>query len=163
MVQKSILGLVGIFVVAFVLFGSIFIFLSPKSVNVQEELDFSISGSNDCLRFLSRTVETIYIPINIEPNEFWELTIECTDIAAPNGWVDLYIYDGYWNGGVENKCLSEDIYSILDGVVSLDYELGKNNPYSQVFGGASHESHTIFFIFPPGGSSTFHVTLIQKI
>lgn len=163
MVNERILGSVGVFVVAVVLFGSLFVFFYPKSMNIQEKLDFIISGSNDCLRFLSRTVETLYIPINTGPNEFWELTIECTDIAAPNGWVDLYIYDGYWDEGINNKCLSEDIYSILDGVVSLDYELGKNNPYSQVFGGTSHKSHTIFFIFPPGGPSTFHVTLIQKI
>lgn len=163
MVNERILGSVGIFFVAIVLFGSFYVFLSFQSTNIQEELDFSVSGSNDCLRFLSRTVETVYIPINTGSNEFWELIIECIDISTPNGWVDLYIYDGYWDEGVYNKCLSADIYSILDGVVSLNYELGKNNPYSQVFGGNSQESHTIFFIFPPGGSSTYHVTLTKKI
>ena len=163
MVNEKILGSAGIFVVAVVLFGFFYIISTPQAIKTQEELNFSVSGSNDCLRFLSRTVETMYIPINTDPNEFWELTIECTDISTPNGWVDLYIYDGYWDAGVNNKCLSEDIYSILDGIVSLDYELGKNNPYSQVFGGTSQENFTIFFIFPPGGPSTFHVTLIQKI
>lgn len=163
MVNERILGSVGIFFVAIVLFGSFYVFLSFQSTKIQEELDFSVSGSNDCLRFLSRTVETVYIPINTGSNEFWELTIECIDISTPNGWVDLYIYAGYWDEGVDNKCLSADIYSILDGVVSLDYELGKNNPYSQVFGGNSQESHTIFFIFPPGGSSTYHVKLTKKI
>jgi hypothetical protein len=124
-------------------------------------MDFTVSGSNDCLRFLSRTVETAYVPLAIGANEKWELSIECTDIGTVNGWVDLYIYDGYWDAGVENKCFSEDIYAILDDVVSLDFELSVANPYLKTYGNSTFETYTLFFIFPPGGHSTFHILLKQ--
>ena len=132
-----------------------------SSIVVQDELDFNVSGSNDCLRFLSRTVETVYVPLAIGANERWELNVECTDIAIVNGWIDLYIYDGYWDDGVDNKCFSEDIYPILDEVLSLDFKLSVDKPYSQTFGGSTSEFFTLFFIFPPGGPSTFHITITQ--
>ena len=125
----------------------------------QEELDFTVSGSNECLRFLTRDVGVAYVPFVTGPNEQWRLVVECTEIALPNGWVDLYLYDDYWDEGYDNKCYSEDIYSILDDVKSLDFELSLENPYSQVFDGAESDSHTLFFIFPPGGASSFHITL----
>lgn len=162
MVNEKILGLAGVCTVLFVLIGAFLFFFYSTSYQIQEELDFVVSGSNNCLRFLSRTVETVYVPLTTGANERWELTIECTDIATANGWVDLYIYNGYWDEGADNKCFSEDIYSIIDGIVSLDYELSENNPYSQTFGTTIQDSHTLFFILPPGGPSAFHVTLNQK-
>ena len=161
MVNERILSLVGVCIVVFVLVGA-FLVSSFFSFNVvQDELDFNVSGSNDCLRFLSRTVKTVYVPLAAGVNEQWELSIECTDIATPNGWVDLYIYDGYWDDGVDNKCFAEDIYPILDEVLSLDFELSVDKPYSQTFGGSTSEFLTVFFIFPPGGPSTFHITITQ--
>ena len=91
-------------------------------------MDFSITSSNECLRFLSRTIETAYIAFKTGSNERWELTIECTVIANEKGWVDLYLYEDYWDEGDGNKCYSEDLYSILANVVILDFKLGLENP-----------------------------------
>lgn len=161
MVNERILSSVGICTVLFVLIGTFLVSSFFSSNIIQDELDFTVSGSNDCLRFLSRTVETVYVPLAIEANERWELSIECTDIAAVNGWVDLYIYDGYWDDGVENKCFSEDIYVILDDVVNLDYKLSVANPYLNIYENSTFETYTLFFIFPPGGPSTFHISFKQ--
>ena len=161
MVNERILSLVGVCTVLFVLIGTFLVSSYFSSNIIQDELDFSVSGSNDCLRFLSRTVETVYVPLAIEANERWEINIECTDIATVNGWIDLYIYDGYWNYGVENKCFSEDIYAILDDVVSLNYKLSVANPYLKIYETSNFETYTLFFIFPPGGSSTFHISFKQ--
>jgi hypothetical protein len=159
MVNEKILGITSLCIVSLMVIGAFLISSLVNSPVAQEELDFTVSGSNECLRFLTRDVGVVYVPFTTGSNEQWELVVECTEIATPKGWIDMYFYQGYWDEGVDNTCYSEDIYSILDGVESLDYELGLDNPYSQVFGGVESASHTLFFIFPPGGPSSFHVTL----
>lgn len=161
MANEKILGAVGVFIVIFILIVAFFVSSFTNSNTNQEELNFSVTGSNECLRFLSRKIETAYIPFKTGSNEQWELTIECTAIANEKGWVDLYLYEGYWDKGDGKKCFSEDLYSILDDIVSLDYKLGLENPYVQYFGTQSPESYTLLFIFPPGESNTFAISLKQ--
>lgn len=161
MVNEKVLGVAIVCMVIIVLVGAFFVSSFISSPLVQEELDFTVSGSNECLRFLTRDVGVVYVPFSTGAGEQWELVVECIDIATPKGWVDLYLYEGFWDDGVNYKCFSEDIYSILDNVESLDYELGLENPYSEVFGGSNGGSYTLFFIFPPGGPSSFHLTLNQ--
>ena len=160
--RKIILGLIPIIVII----GCAAIILSQSSLapaaGTPRELDFTVSGKNACLRFLNSSVSTVYIPIATGANQNWELTINASKMAGgPNGWVDLYVYDGYWDGGANNTCLSKDIYPILADVVSAEAQVKASTPYTQTFGGSTAESQTLFFVFPPGGQSTFHVTLKQ--
>jgi hypothetical protein len=159
MVNEKVLGATSLCLVLLMVIGAWLISSLVNSPVVQEELDFTVSGSNECLRFLTRDVNVAYVPFTTGPNEQWRLVVECTEIGLPNGWVDLYLYEDYWDEGFDNKCYSEDTYSILDSVESLDFELGLDSPYSQVFGEIESASYTLFFIFPPGGPSSFHVTL----
>ena len=162
MVNEKVLGATGLSLVLLILIGAWYASLLANSPAAQEELDFTVSGSNACLRFLTRDVGVVYVPFITGPNEQWELSVECTEMGLSNGWVDLYLYEGYWDESFNSTCYSEDIYSILDGIESLDYELGLTNPYSQVFGGVDSASYTLFFIFPPGGPSSFHITLNRQ-
>ncbi|MCW3994788.1 MAG: hypothetical protein NWE98_01400 [Candidatus Bathyarchaeota archaeon] len=126
----------------------------------QKELDFSVSGKNDCLRFLNPDVQTVYIPFRTGANELWQLTINATVMpGGANGSTDLYIYRGYWDKGADHKCVSKDVYSILADIESANTSVTGSTPYSGTFGGPSPESYTVFFIFPPGGEATFHITL----
>ena len=156
--NKKILGFAAaivVFVLAVVL---IFEFLPPSQVAAQE-LDFTVSGVNDCLRFLNSTVSTVYVPIRTGANENWELTINCTKMpGGANGWTDVYIYRGYWDEGSDHKCLPEDLYPILSEIESADFQIRSDSPFKEVFGGSTPERYTVFFIFPPGGEATFHVT-----
>ncbi len=161
--KKIILGLIPIIIIvcctAVVLSQST---IAPPSTGTPHELDFTVNGKNECLRFLNDSVSTVYIPISTGANEQWELTINATKMAGgPNGWVDLYTYEGYWDGGVNNTCLSRDVYPILADVVDAQAQLKASEPYTQTFGSPQAEAHTLFFIYPPGGQSTFHVTLKQ--
>ncbi len=125
-------------------------------------LDFNVSGKNDCLRFLNSSVSVVYIPIATGANQQWQLTINATKMAGgANGWVDLYVYKGYWDGGTNNTCIAKDIYPILANIEDAHAQVKASEPYTQTFGGPAAESYTMFFIFPPGGQSTFHVTLKQ--
>lgn len=163
MVNEKVLGATSLSLVLLMVIGTWLLSSLANSPVTQEELDFTVSGSNECLRFLTRDVGVVYVPFTTGPNEQWRLVVECTEIGLPNGWVDLYLYEGYWDEGFDNRCYSENIYSILDGVESLDFELGLDNPYSQIFGGVESASHTLFFIFPPGGHSSFHITLSRLV
>ncbi|KON32298.1 MAG: hypothetical protein AC479_07620 [miscellaneous Crenarchaeota group-6 archaeon AD8-1] len=56
--NQKILDAVSFFIVIFILIGA-FLFSSFINYNTnQEKLNFSITSSNECLRFLSRTIET---------------------------------------------------------------------------------------------------------
>ena len=127
-----------------------------------QELNFTVSGTNPCLRFLNSTVSTVYVPIATGANENWQLTINCTKMpGGANGWTDVYIYKGYWDKGTNFTCLSEDLYPILAEIESADAQIRGSTPCTATFGGSTPQSHTVFFIFPPGGQATFHVTLRQ--
>ena len=155
----------GLAVVAVVVCALAVFFVPPLFDLPQEaskELDFTVSGSNECLRFLTSTVSVCYVPIATGANENWQLTINCTEMyGGANGWTDVYIYEGYWDKGTDYKCLSEDLYPIIGEIESADAQIRGDTPYTASFGGSAPESCTLFFIFPPGGQATFHVTLTQ--
>ena len=128
-----------------------------------KSLDFTVSASSDCLRFLNSSVPTIYVPFTVAANQNMHLTVNCTKMpGGVNGWTDVYLYKGYWNGGSNNMCKSGDLYPILDEIKSADFAIHTNTPYTQTFGGSTQQSYTVFFVVPPGGQqATFHVTLKQ--
>jgi hypothetical protein len=127
-----------------------------------KELDFTVSGKNECLRFLNSTLSTVYVPISTGANEKWQLTVNATKMpGGANGWTDVYVYKGYWDRGNNHMCISEDLYPILKDMESADAQVRGGAPYTANFGGSIPQSYTVFFIFPPGGQSTFHVTLKQ--
>jgi len=124
------------------------------------QLDFTVSGMSDCLRFLNSSVPTTYVPFTIAANEQWQLTVNCTKMpGGNNGWTDIYIYKGYWDGGANHTCKASDLYPIINYIQSSDFELHLNAPYMQTFSTTTQQSYTVFFVFPPGGPATFHLTL----
>ena len=158
--NKKILGLV----IATVALCILTVFLVQLSLappqGTPRELDFTVSGTNPCLRFLNSTVSIVYVPIVTEGNENWQLTVNCTKMpGGANGWTDVYIYEGYWDRGTNFTCLSEDVYPILGEIESADAQIRGDAPYTASFGGSTPQSYTMFFIFPPGGQAMFHVTL----
>lgn len=123
-------------------------------------VDFTVTGASDCLRFLNSTVPTAYVPFTIAANEQWQLTVNCTQMpGGANGWTDVYIYQNYWDGGANNTCRAIDLYPIIDDIQSTNFELRLKTPYTQTFNNSTTQSYTVFFVFPPGGPATFHVTL----
>ena len=157
--NKKTLGLV----VAIVVCASLVVYVLAASFVPRpegaEEMDFSVSGTNDCLRFLNSTVSTVYIPLRTAANENWQLTINATKMpGGANGWTDVYIYKGYWDTGNDHKCLSEELYPILGDIQSAGSQIRGDSPFKETFGGSTPQSYTVFFIFPPGGQATFHIT-----
>ncbi len=128
-------------------------------------MDFTVSGTSNCLRFLNSSVPTIYVPFTTAANTNWELTIDCTKMpGGANGYTDVYVYNSYWNGGTNNTCISGDLYPILNDIQSANFEIHTNTPYTQTFGASTQQSYTVFFVVPPGGTqATFHVTLKQLV
>jgi hypothetical protein len=125
-------------------------------------LDFYVNAKSDCLRFLNSSVPTIYVPFTVAANENWQLTINSTKMpGGANGWTDVYIYKGYWDEGTNNTCTAGDLYPIISDIQSADSEIKANQPYIETFGESTPQSYTIFFLVPPGGPATFHVTLKQ--
>jgi hypothetical protein len=125
-------------------------------------LDFTVSGTSDCLRFLNSSVPAIYVPFTIAAKENWQLTINCTEMSGGvvNGYTDVYLYKGYWNSGSNYKCTSSQLYPILNDIQSTDHQIRLGSPFTETYGGPTQQSYTIFFVVPPGGQqSTFHVTL----
>ena len=161
--NKKVLGIIpliiaGCAIVTVFLYGSALILPSQP----QQALDFTVSGTNDCLRFLNSTVQTAYVPFRTAANEQWQLTINSTKMpGGVNGWTDVYIYKGYWDKGSNHTTISENVYPILSDIKSADAQIKGSTPYTQTFGDSAPESYTIFFIFPPGGQATFHITLKQ--
>lgn len=161
--NRKVASLVAVVIISCVL---ITVFLIGPSLTLpsqpQQALDFSVSGRNDCLRFLNSTVETVYVPFRTGANEQWQLTINSTKMpGGTNGWTDVYIYNGYWDRGTNYTCMSEELYPILSDMTSANSQITGNIPFSAIFGGSNPQSYTIFFIFPPGGQARFHITLTQ--
>ena len=127
------------------------------------EMDFTVSGSSDCLRFLNSSVPTFYVPFTVAANQNWQLTINCSKMpGGANGWTDVYIYKGYWDGGTNHTCKAMDLYPMLNDIQATNLQVKINSPYTGSFGGEStQQSYTVFFVVPPGGASTFHVALKQ--
>jgi hypothetical protein len=160
--KKIVLGLIVLIVICVVAAGSIVYMPSPQAqaLTPTGELDFTVSGTSDCLRFLNSSVPTIYVPFTLPANKNWQLTINATKMGGgANGWTDVYLYEGYWDGGTEHLCRSGDLYPILNEIKSTDFAIRNNQPYVEIFGGSSQQSYTLFFVVPPSGPATFHVTL----
>ncbi len=134
---------------------------APTQQTPQQELAFTVSGTNDCLRFLDREVQTIYVPFRTGSNEQWRLTINVSKMpgSGSGAWTDLYMYNGYWDQGNNHKCLSEQLYPIINEIKTADFRIQANNTFSEVFGNSTPQSYTFFIIFPTGGQSTFNVRL----
>ncbi len=156
--KKVLSSVVAIVVCALVVVFLLESYFTPPQ-EATEEMDFVVSGTNDCLRFLNSTVSTVYIPFRTGANENWQLTINATKMpGGANGWTDVYIYKGYWDEGNDHKCMSEDLYSILSDMRSVGSQIRGDTPFKETFGGSTPQSYTVFFIFPPGGQATFHIT-----
>ncbi len=150
-----IIGVTAIFALMIVLFDES---VSP-SVQATKPMDFTVSGKNDCLRFLNDSVSLVYIPFTVAANQNWQLTINCTQMpGGTNGYTDIYIYNGYWDNGTNHQCLSGEVYPLLSQIQNANYEIKGASAFSQTFGGPTEKSYTVFFIFPPGGKATFHIT-----
>ena len=158
--KEKISGIIVSIVVVCILVAS-FAVESTTAITKQatKEIQFSVTGKNDCLRFLNETVGMVYVPFIIDANKQGQLTVNCTKMpGGTNGYTDIYLYKGYWDEGNNHTCMSNNVYSILSQIHSTDFELKGNTTYTQTFGGSTQESYTVFFVFPPGGQATFHVT-----
>jgi hypothetical protein len=80
-------------------------------------------------------------------------------MPGSGGWTDLYVYNGYWDNGTNHVCLSVDIYPIVSGITASSLRMNSHSTFSEVCGGATPQSYTVFFIFPSGGEGTFHIKL----
>ncbi len=124
--------------------------------------EFTVSGASDCLRFLNSSVPIVYVPFTVAANENWQLMVNCTKMpGGANGWTDVYIYKGYWDQGTNHTCRSWDVYPIINDIQAANFQIKANQPYTQTFGNSTQQSYTVFFVIPPGGPATFHVTYKQ--
>jgi hypothetical protein len=137
--------------------------LLATSQQPTKPLDFTVSGSSDCLRFLNSSVPTFYVPFTVAAGNHMQLTINCSKMpGGANGWTDVYVYKGYWNDGTNNTCKSMDLYPILNDIQSTGNAVRLNSAFTQTFGESTQQNYTVFFVVPPGGQqATFHVTLRQ--
>ena len=128
-----------------------------------KEMDFTVSGSNSCLRFLNETVSIAYVPLTVPANQQWQLTVNCTKMpGGANGYTDIYVYNGYWDKGTNHTCTSGDVYPILSQIHSVDYELKGTTTYTKTYSASTQNSYTVFFVMPPGGQqATFYITYKQ--
>ena len=161
--NKKILG---IFIVVIVICASIAAFVVMSSIaptqQTPQALDFTVSGTNNCLRFLESNVSLCYIPFTVGANQNWQLTINCTQMpGGANGWTDLFIYKGYWDNGTDYKCTAEDVYPIIASIQATNSEIQGTGVFTETFNGTATQSYTMFFVFPNGGQATFHVTYNQ--
>ena len=158
----KVLGLIVIVIVVFALSAGFLVESSFAPAQTPKELDFIVSGSSDCLRFLNSSVPTIYVPFTTAANQNWQLTINCTKMpGGTNVYTDVYVYKGYWNGGSNYTCTSSQIYPILSDLQSTGYEIRLNTPFTQTYNEPA-QSYTVFFVVPPSGQqATFHVTYKQ--
>jgi hypothetical protein len=160
--KKKVLGLI---VAVIVLCASVAAFFASSLLVPAQQptgaLDFTVSGSSDCLRFLNSSVPAVYVPFTTAANTNWQLTINCSKMSGgANGYTDVYIYKGYWNGGSNNTCTSLELYPILNNIQSTNHQIRLGTPFTETYGSSTQQSYTVFFVLPPGGQqSTFHVTL----
>jgi hypothetical protein len=152
--------LLALFIVVAALFvSSALMAFVQKQPTPTGEFDFTVSSSSDCLRFLNSSVPAVYVPFTVAANQNYQLTINCTKMpGGVNGWTDVYIYKSYWDDGANHTCRAMDLYPILDKIEATDLQVKVNQSYIGNFGESTPQSYTVFFIVPPGGPSTFHVT-----
>jgi hypothetical protein len=95
---------------------------------------FTVIGTNDCLRFLNKTIQTAYVPFRTGANEQWQLTVNSTKMPGAGAYTDVYLYKGYWDKGSNYKCMSEDLYPIIDQIDSADFQIRTNNSFTETLG-----------------------------
>jgi hypothetical protein len=158
--NKKLLSLIiGVLVICVVMAAILVESSIAPAKQATKSMDFTVSGTNDCLRFLNSTVSVCYVPFTVEANQNWLLTVNCTKMpGGANGYTDIYIYNGYWDNGTNHVAMSADLCPILSQIQSVDFELKGTTCYNQTFGGATQQSYTVFFVLPPGGQATFHIT-----
>ena len=133
---------------------------STPTQSPTQSLDITVTGSSSCLRFLNDSVPMVYVPFTVAANQHMQLTINATKMpGGAGGWVDVYLYRGYWDKGTNNTCLSGQVYTIVSDIKATDEVVMANAPYTATFGETSQQSYTVFFLFPPGGQAQFHITL----
>ena len=76
--NKKIIGLLVTVVVICALVAAVaaMFLLAPANQASQTptgQLDFTVSGTSDCLRFLNRSVPVVYVPFTVAANEKWQL------------------------------------------------------------------------------------------
>ncbi|MGD6808765.1 MAG: hypothetical protein ACQCN3_03615 [Candidatus Bathyarchaeia archaeon] len=130
-----------------------------SSLSPTETLDLTVTGSSSCLRFLNDSVPTVYVPFTVAANQQMQLTVNATTMPGTGAYTEVYIYDDYWNNGDNNICKSADVYSIISDIKSADFTLTTNTPYIETFGDTTQKSYTVFFVIPPGGPTTFDISL----
>jgi hypothetical protein len=161
--NTKITGLIVTIILLFAI--SAAVLLSPPSSQAQNpttSLDFTVGGKNDCLRFLNDSVSVAYVSFTVAANHQGQLTINCTQMpGGANGYTDLYIYNGYWDNGTNHIATSRSLYPILSNILNANYELKGTTAYNATYGGSAQQSFTVFFILPPGGQSSFHITYKQ--
>jgi hypothetical protein len=157
-------SIIAVVIVCALVAGAVVYSINPteKSRSPTGPIDFTVAGTNDCLRFLNDSVKVVYAPFTLEANENWQLTINATKMpGGANAWVDVYIYNDYWDGGVDHVCQAGDIYGILPDIQSTDFKIKASAPFTQTFQESTIQSYTVFFVFPPGGQSEFRIELQQ--
>ena len=137
--------------------------LQADQTTQPKTLDFTLQGTNNCLRFLESNVSLGYVPFTVGANQNWQLTINCTQMpGGAQGWTELYVYKGYWNNGTDHKCSAGDTYPIIGSIQDADKIIQGNSAFQETFtGGSAAQSYTVFFVFPNGGQGIFHVTYKQ--
>jgi len=158
--NKKVLGLV---VAVIVVCASVAAFLVESSLappqQPTKELDFTVSGTSDCLRFLNSTVPTIYVPFTTAANENWQLTINCTKMpGAPTVGLTCTFTKATGIKEATINARQETYYPILSDIQNTNRQIRANGTFTETYGGSTPQSYTVFFVVPPGGQATFHVT-----
>jgi hypothetical protein len=160
--KKHGLLIAAVAICVIVLISAAFMMMNPNQTKLTPTtaLDFTVSGSSDCLRFLNSSVPTFYVPFTVGADQKMTLTVNATKMpGGANGWTDIYLYEGFWDGGANHTCRAVDLYPIISNIESADSQVKANQPYTHTFGEATQQSYTVFFVVPPGGQAAFHVTL----
>ena len=159
---KLISLIVGIIVISVVMAAILVESSIVPSQQPTKSIDFTVSGTNTCLRFLNTTVSVVYVPFTVAANQHGQLTVNCTKMpGGANGYTDIYLYKGYWDNGTNHQAMSANLIPILSQIQSADYELKGTTTYNQTYGDTIQQSYTVFFVLPPGGQATFHITYKQ--
>ncbi len=159
--NKLIVITVVIIVICAVAGAAAYCYLAPGATpqSPTGDLDLTVNGSSSCLRFLNASVPMVYVPFTVAANQQMQLTINATKMPGASAYTEIYVYDGYWDEGDSNTCKSADVYPIISEIKSADFTLMTGSPYTATFGDTTQKSYTVFFLFPPGGPTTFHITL----
>jgi hypothetical protein len=112
--KEIIIGIIVSIVVVCVLVGSFAVESTMGTTKqVTKEIQFTVTGKNDCLRFINETVGMIYVPFAVDANKQGQLIVNCIKMPdGANGYTDIYVYKGYWDEGTNHTCISNNVYSI---------------------------------------------------